>query len=205
MTITYPLTLPTTPGIRTIGFRGRHFNAVSASVFTGSQQVQRGLNEMWLVTVVLPPMRRPKAEPWLATLLGLGGRAGTFLLGDPDGRVPQGSAAGLPRVSGAGQTGRVLVTTGWEPSDLVLKAGDYIQLGAGGSARLHKVVTDAVSDGAGGCALDIWPRLREMPPDNALLVTSNCVGLFRMASDEPGWDTDAAGIYTISFEAVEAI
>jgi hypothetical protein len=205
MTIIYPLTMPTVPSIRTIGFRARHFNAVSVSVFTGSQQVQRGLNEIWRVTVSLPPMRRAKAEPWLSFLLALGGRVGTFLLGDPDGQVPRGSAAGTPRVAGAGQTGRVLFTAGWAPNDLVLKAGDYIQLGAGGSARLHKVLADAVSDGAGGCALDIWPRLREFPPDHALLVTSGCAGLFRMAGDEPGWEADEAGFYTISFEAAEAI
>lgn len=205
MTITYPLTLPATPGIRTVGFRAKHFNAVSASIFTGSQQVQRGLNELWLVTVSLPPMRRAQAEPWLGFLLSLGGRAGTFLLGDPDGRGPQGSAAGTPVVAGAGQTGQVLSTAGWAPNSAVLKAGDYIQIGSAGSARLHKVLRDAVSDAGGGCALDIWPRLRESPPAGTPLVTSGCVGLFRMAGDEPGWEADEGGFYTIGFEAVEAI
>jgi intracellular sulfur oxidation DsrE/DsrF family protein len=53
--------------------------------------------------------------------------------------------------------------------------------------------------------LDIWPRLRESPADNAVVVTSNTVGLFRLASNDSEWNVNEATVYGITFAAVEAI
>jgi hypothetical protein len=53
--------------------------------------------------------------------------------------------------------------------------------------------------------LDIWPRLRESPADNAVVVTTSTVGLFRLASNDTEWSVDEASIYGLTFGAVEAI
>jgi hypothetical protein len=203
MSISYPITLPSSPGFQASAFRMRSVVAVSASPFTGEQQAYQHQGQWWEAELTLPPMKRAAAEPWLAALGSLMGRRGTFLLGDPDGAAPLGTFSGTPLVNGAAQSGNSLVTDGWTPS-ITLKAGNYIQLGSGATARLHKLLKDAAVDGAGNATLDLFPRLRESPADNAAIVTSSCLGQFRLVA-EPGWNADEAGVYRIAFSAVEAI
>ena len=158
MAISYPLTLPSHTGIRSIEFRAVNTVGVSQSPFTYSQQVVAHSGQRWEVDISLPAMKRADAEQWVAWLVSLRGQLGTFTLGDPIGATPRGSAGGTPVVNGASQTGGTLVIdgctadqTGW------LKAGDYIQLGSAGTATLHKVLQDANSDSSGNVTLDIWP------------------------------------------------
>lgn len=180
MTITYPLTLPNL-GIARIEMRGIERSAISASPFTGSQQVMKHSGQWWEADVTLPPLKRDEAEIWIAFLLSLRGHYGTFTMGDPMGATPQGSASttpGTPLVNGASQTGATLTIDGCPASATgYLKAGDYIQLGYGTSTRLHKVVADVDTDASGGATLDIWPSIRTAPADNATVIVSNTVGL----------------------------
>lgn len=205
MPIAFPLSMPTAPAIRNIRFRPLTTVAISRSPFTFTQQVQRGQGQAWSAEVELPPMKRAQAEAWNAFFLALNGPEGTFLLGDPDARTPRGVASGAPVVSGAGQTGQDLVTAGWAPSTPgVLLAGDYVQVGSGGAARLYKVLLDASSDAAGAATLSLWPRVRTAPPDATPLVLENAAGLFRL-QEMPGWSADEASVYGISFTAIEAL
>ncbi len=154
-------------------------------------------------------MRRDDAEQWIAWLLSLKGQYGTFLLGDPAGATPRGSAAtfqGVPKVKGASQTGEDLDIdgasankTGW------LKAGDYIQIGTGSSAQLHKVLQDVNTDATGNATLTLWPDLRTSPADNADIIVSGAKGLFHLASNETNWSINEATTYGITFGAVEAL
>jgi hypothetical protein len=77
--------------------------------------------------------------------------------------------------------------------------------GITGTPRLHKVTSIASSDINGQVALEIWPRLRESPPNGAYIKTTNCVGTFRLASNERNWSVGPDKIYDIGFSAVEAI
>lgn len=206
MAITYPLTLPASPDFSRVKFLARSTVAETVSPYTGESQVQEHQGQWWEAVVEYPLMRRVQAEPVLAVLIQLKGRLGTLLLGDPDAKTPQGSAAGTPVVDGAGQTGQTLASRGWSASQNgVLRAGDYVQVGNGTTQRLHKVLKDVNADGAGKATLDIWPRLRESPADGAGIVTSDCKGVFRLASDETPWETDHRGLYRIVFAAREAI
>ena len=202
MPITYPLSIPTT-GIRSISLRARNVVGASISPFTGQQQLVRHQGAWWEADVSLPPMKRPDAEEWIGMLTSLRGRWGTFLIGDPAGAAPRGTWAGTPLVSGAGQTGETLAVDGFS-GGATAKRGDYVQIGTGGSARLYKVLADATAAG-GAMTLDIWPRLRESPADNAVVVTTSTVGLFRLASNDTEWSVDEASIYGLTFAAVEAI
>jgi hypothetical protein len=206
MTISYPLALPTHTGFTQIELRAINAVAYSRSPFTFSGQAFAYPGQMWTADVTLPPMKRADAEQWVAWLISLRGQLGTFLLGDPNGATARGAATGTPLVNGASQTGGSLVidgaatsVTGW------LKAGDYIQLGTNGSSRLHKVLTDANSNGSGNVTLDIWPHIRIAPADNATVAVSSAKGLFRLASNEQAWSVNEAAIYGIAFGAMEAV
>lgn len=202
MAISYPITLPVRPAPKRITFRPRSVVGISASPFTLQQQLYVHQGQVWQADIMLPIMRRAIAEPWIAAFLSLNGMQGTFYLGDPLGIKPRGSVPGTPVVDGASQTGQELNTRGWTVSQTgILLAGDWIQLGD----RLHKNLTDADSDGSGEAVLDIWPRMRESPADGATIITSNCKGLFRLASNEMPYDENIGARYETSFSVIEAI
>jgi len=203
----YPLNMPS-GGIASVRLIARDAVGVSVSPFTGSQQVFRHQGQSWEADITLPPMKRDDAEAWNAFLLRLRGQYGTFLLGDPNGATPRGSASttpGTPVVNGAGQTGDELNIDGLPVSATgYLKAGDYIQLGSGATATLHKVLEDVDSNASGEATLNLWPRVRSAPSDGATVTVSNAKGTFRLASNESSWSVDQASIYGITFGAVEA-
>lgn len=206
MAITYPLTLPTNIGFSSLTLRAVNQTAMTMSPFTYKQQVHNHSGQRWEAELQLPPMKYEDAEVWLAWLLSLNGRAGTFLMGDPNRATARGTPTGTPLVKGAGQTGSSLTidgctasTSGW------LKAGDYIQLGTGASATLHKVLQDVDVGTNGEGELDLWPSIRTAPADNSTVIVSNTVGRWRLNSGQQDWSINNASFYGITFAAVEAI
>lgn len=205
MAITYPLTLPTAAGIRSVGFRANNAVAYSMSPFTFSGQAHRYAGQMWEADINLVPIRdRADAEQWNAFLMSLNGQAGTFLLGDPNGATSRGSASaspGTPVITD--QTGGTISITGASTNKTGwLLAGDYIQIGAASAATLHKVLEGASTDGSGNVTLEIWPGVRGTRSGS--VTVSNTVGRFRLAENVTGWNADIAE-YGISFSAREAI
>ncbi len=185
---------------------GENVVALTSSIFTLQQQTQEFAGKRWHLDATFPPMKRPDAEEWNAFFLGLHGRAGTFLFGDPNGKAPRGSALGSPVVDGAAQVGVTLATKGWTADETgVLLSGDYIRLGTGASARLHKVLVQADSDGSGEVTLDIWPNLRESPGDSQTIFLDDTVSVFRLSSNITQWDLNVAAFYGFAFSAEEAI
>lgn len=206
MALTYPLALPAALPARAVRWSPLTVVEDARSPFTLESQVYVHQGQAWRVLVELPPMERADAEQWVGFLLALNGREGTFAMGPPEYRAPRGVATGTPLVKGAGQSGRTLLTDGWTSGVAgILRAGDYFQLGSGASARLHKVVQDAASNGSGDATLEIWPRLRAAPADNAPITVSAPVGVWRLASNETRWDVGTALIYGMAFEAIEAL
>lgn len=206
MTISYPLSFPTHTRRRSVEMRATNAVAYASSPFTFAGQAFAYPGQMWQADVTLPPMKRTDAEQWVAWLMSLRGQLGTFLMGDMLGCTPRGVATGTPLVKGAGQTGQDLAidgcttsVTGW------LKAGDFIQLGSGATATLHKVLADVNTNSSGEATLSIWPHIRTAPADNAAVTVSNTVGRWRLASNETSWSVNEAAIYGISFSCMEAI
>lgn len=206
MAITYPLALPTTPGIKDIEWNPRAAVASEASPYTYQAQVQAHQGQILAANVTLPPMKRAEAEKWVAWLMALNMTEGTFLLGDPDAPAPKGVATGTPLVNGAGQTGSTLSIKGLTPNITgIYKAGDKLQLGSGLTARLYTILVDADTDGSGNTTVTLWPRLRSSPADNAPIVTTAPKGLFRLTAN-PGWRVDHRHVYDFgSFSCIEAI
>lgn len=204
MAITYPLSLPPTFRRATWSMGGDAVVAVTPSPFTFKTERQVWPGQAWQVVFSVPPQPEAYARVWAAWGLSLNGREGSFLMGDPARVRPRGVGTGTPLVKGAGQTGQVLATDGWTAGQTgILKAGDYIQLGSGATAYLHMVLADANSDGSGNATLDIWPRLRVTPADNAPITVTNPVGRWRLASNRVGWDVAAGQLYGFQFAAEE--
>lgn len=203
---TYPISFLSHTGVRSVELRAINAVIYEMSPFTFAGQAQASSGQMWQADVTLPPMKREDAEKWIAWLVSLRGQFGTFNMGDPSAATPRGVATGTPRVNGASQTGEDLNidgctanVTGW------LKAGDYIQLGSGATATLHKVLADVDTNASGETTLSLWPHIRSAPADNATVVVSDTVGRFRLASNESSWSVNEASIYGITFSAREAI
>ncbi len=194
MALSYPLNTPTTIGIESIELRAVNAVAVSQSPFTYKQQVISHGGQKWEASVTIPSVHRDKAAEWKALLVGLKGQVGTFLLGDPDYATPQGTVSSCTLTGDAGDETVTVVMTG------TLKAGDYIQLGSGSSAKLHQVLLDQDGDGS----LEIWPALRS-DYTGATVVFNNPKGVFRLSNNVTSWSINNASIYGISFEAVEAL
>ena len=111
-----------------------------------------------------------------------------------------------PFVNGASQTGASLVIDGASPDEVgYLLPGDYIQLGSGSTATLHKVLEQVDTDSSGNATLTLWPHIRTAPADNATVKVGNTVGRWRLASNESSWSVNEAAIYGISFTAMEAV
>ena len=207
MTITYPLTMPATPDFSSIRSVGQSVVATSISPFTRKSQKQVHQGDGWAFDLKLPPMTRAQAGAWIAFLLQCNGQEGTFYFGHAGTMTPIGTVGGTPVVDGAGQTGKVLNTRGWNPESGVLLAGDYIQIGTGATSRLYMNLVDVDASAAspeGAAALDIYPRLRESPADADSIVVSAPVGLFELLSNEMSWDIGEAVFYGLNFGIREA-
>jgi len=194
MTISYPLSTPTSIGIEGIEIRAVNAVAISSSPFTYKQQVISHGGQRWEASVSIPPVRRDLSAPWQAFLLSLKGQVGTFLLGDPDYATPQGTVSSCVVSGTAGQSSVSVVMTG------SLLAGDYIQLGASGNARLHQVLQDKSGSGT----LEIWPSLRSTHT-NTTAVFSSPKGVFRLASNSSAYSINSSSSHSISFEAIEVV
>jgi hypothetical protein len=209
MSESYPLQLPTNSGIAAVSLIARNIVGISQSPFTLTQQVFRHQGQRWEADITLPAMRREDAEEWASFLLRLRGQFGTFLLGDPANATPRGSAGvapGTPVINGAGQTGDFLNVSGLPVStNGYLKAGDYIQIGAGTTAKLYKVLAEVDSDESGEATLNLWPQVRTASPDETPIVVTNARGLFRLGSSETRWDISTSRFYGITFGAIEAL
>lgn len=194
MALTYPLDTPTTIGIESIELRAVNAVATSQSPFTYKQQIISHGGQKWEAAVTIPSVHRDKAAQWKAMLVGLKGQTGTFLLGDPDYATPQGTVSSCVLSGSAGDDSASVVMTG------TLKAGDYIQLGSGSSAKLHQVLLDQDGDGT----LEIWPSLRSDYTSSTVTFNSP-KGVFRLSTNVTSWSINNASTYGISFEAVEAV
>ena len=204
-TPSYPLTFPTVSGIKTQRFALTRTVSVSASPFTGQEQVFQHEGEIWSTQITFPPMLKDKAAVVLAFLLQLRGRRGTFKIGDQDRKTIQGVATGTIRVNGASQTGNQVALDGFANSTSnVFKAGDYIQIGS----YLYMVTEDVTSNGSGEANVRIEPALRqgiETIADDATVTYTNTTTIMRLDSNETGWDTDQISKYGITLSASESL
>jgi hypothetical protein len=207
MSLSFPLSLPSVRGLMGVTLRRRSIVGESDSPFDGSQQVYVHQGAWWEGEASLPPMSRADAADWIACLTSLNGMEGTFYMGpDPvSGVAPRGSWAGSPLVNGAHAVGVTSIAMDGFSSGATGKNYDWIQFGSGSSRTLHIVVKDFAANGSGVVAsMEIWPRLKIALADNAAIVTSNPMGVFRLTSNDQEWTVQKAQKYGLHFAFKEA-
>jgi len=173
------------------------------SPFSGAVQTLELPGAVWQASLTLRGLSSSECRALSAWLVQLRGRAGRFYLHDHSHPGPAGVASGVPVVSGAGQTGNQLVTSGWTPNTAgILKAGDYIQIGS----ELKMVVADAASNGAGAATLQIEPPIRTSPASGSLIVTAQASCVMMLADDEQTrWATRPPLRSDLTLNCVEAL
>lgn len=196
--------MPATDWPAEITFRAQTVAGVSESPFTFEQQVYVHQGERWLASVLLQPMKRADAEQWVAWLLALNGKEGTFLMGDPVNTSPLGTWV-TPLVNGTHAARVKTVAMKSMAAGATGKAGDWLQLGTGANSHLHKVVQDFTADGGGLASVEIWPATRAALSNNDAVDITGARGLWRLASNEREWSIRRAQIYGIAFDCVEAL
>lgn len=196
MALNYPLDQPTSIGIEQIELRVSNATSISSSPFTYKQQVIAHGGQQWEASVTIPSVRKDAANAWKVLLIGLKGQIGTFYLGDPDCKEPQGTATVASATGIAGSDTVNLTLNG------SLLAGDYIQLGStsDGTAKLHILLEDINSSGT----VNVWPNLRDNYV-NSSVTLFDTKGVFRLKENITSWTINNISAYGISFEAVEAI
>lgn len=201
------LTMPTSSCAASVTMTLNRVVGLTQSPFTLEEQAFKWQGEAWSVDFMMPPFKsRAIASQWISFALKLRGQFGTFYLGDPSARIPQGVGTGTPVVDGINQNGNTLLTRGWTSGVTgILLAGDYIQIGTGTNSRLHMVTADANSDGSGDAALSIEPALRYSPADGTAINVNNPVGVFRLTENSWSWSVTPGKIYRLSFQAVEVV
>ena len=206
MAISYPVTMPSTPGFTDTRFGLSANTAVFESPITRTQQVVQRQGSRWVAEYSLPPMNRASAPSWIAFLTSLRGARGTFRGFDPDCKTSRGIIASSAIVSGGSQTGNTLTISIATASTTAasFKAGDYIKITAP-TTRLHMIVEDSIASSTGGATLSIEPELRESPTANSTLIYTNPFTEFRLAGNDVSWDASNISLFGITFAAVEAL
>lgn len=200
MTISYPVTAPTSVTPDSVTMLMGNANSVGESPYTAKTQVYQYDGDWWGIEVSYPVLTREEAAVVMGFLASLRGRQGTFLWGPTLFASPQGAAGGTPRVNGASQTGYSIATDGWTPSAIALKAGDFFEI----DSTLYMAVADATANGSGAVTIDIWPSLRGHA-DNAVIVTESPVGTFRLLDSVTRLvDSPDTKLHSITFQAKEA-
>jgi hypothetical protein len=151
-------------------------------------------------------MRRADAALWQAFFVQLRGRRGTFRLGDPDNNALLGAATGTIRVNGSSQTGNQVALDGFANStNNVLKSGDYIQI----NSYMYLVTANANSNGSGEANVNIEPALRqgiETINDNTIITYgANAKTIWRLDTNNIGWEADKVSNYGFNFTCTEAL
>jgi len=203
----YPLTMPTSPSnFRTSEWRIVRTVAVSTSPFNYSSQSADYGGSMWTTTVELPPMKRDEAYAWQVFFVQLHGRAGTFLLGDPDSKTIRGGLNSVINVNGVHSVGAYSISVeNATASTVIFKAGDYIQFGSGATQKLHMITADCTSNGSGQATVEIEPPLKTALANDSSIAYANTKAVMRMDNNELSWTADQISVYGISFSCSEVI
>lgn len=176
------------------------------SPLNGSSQTLEMPGARWICKLPYKKMREDDWRAFTAFVARLRGAAGRFYLGPLHALPARGVATGTPVVSGAGQTGASLITSGWTHSIAqILKVGDYFHVATPNGRELKIVTADVNSSGTGTATIIFEPPLRGSPAANAALEITAPTTVMRLADDNQGqFDWTGVRYADSSVEMVEA-
>ncbi len=196
----FPSNFPLPAGMT---FRLRPNTQSMTSPLTQSVQTVELPGARWMASITWADLTGEEHRIIKAWLAQLRGQAGRFRLHDLTHPTPAGTGAtGAITVSGAGQAGGTLSTTGWPVSTSgLLLPGDYI----GVNGELKLITLNATSNSSGVATLTFEPPLRASPADGAAITLDQPSAVFRLANDEQDNMPIRAPYYSdLTLECVEA-
>lgn len=159
------------------------------STWTGSEQTSSTPGSKWLMELTMGRMEPDvgrRLEAFIAKLDGPSNRVRLW-----DFAHPIQAVKGAPVVNEALPMRTSLTSRGWTPSNLVLRKGDWVQIGD----ELKRVTADVWSDLAGAARLEIAPMLRADYPSGTPLVVARPMGVFRLDGAGAGKSRRSSGLY----------
>lgn len=216
---TYPLTLPSTIAPVSSSFRLQRATAITQSPFTGKTRAYQYEKAVWKATISYPPMSNRQANEFRAFLINLQGRFGTFKMGDPDRVSPTGNIVTSGDVASGSQ--KMIISTasvgaesitgnwfsfksGWPTNGVTdgLFAGDMISI----NNQLYMVTDNVNTFNNYSVTINIQPALKTAISASFTLdfeVPQH--GIWRLDTDEIGWDSNHMKNHGISFSCTEVI
>lgn len=172
------------------------------SPFTGKRQVVLSAFALWQFEGKLVPLQGADAATTRSFLSKLRGRANTFRLPVPAAGVPFSGYQGPEGlVDGSGHTGTSLPTKLWQANQLILREGDYFNVGD----ELKMATQDVTSDGSGNATITFEPALRASPASNTVIRTSEPFLYLAAQDDEVAkWGLKDYNTHAMSIKALEA-
>jgi hypothetical protein len=190
------VSIPATPGMRTVEFEMDDAVGIVPSMFTGQVQAQQWPGaDMLRGTMTLPVLKEADADAWEAFLAECRGMANAFQIGDTLKSTPRGTG-GTGHVTAAAAAGAQSIFTDFANGALL--PGDYLQIGY----RLHRAL-EPTSVSSPVSPIGIWPSLREALAGSESIITANTRGLFRLASNKRTFSYDVTRYSQISFKIQE--
>ncbi len=173
------------------------------SELTGDSQDVILPGDRWAVQLTVTDLMGREARLFSAFINSLRGRAGRFYLSPPGCGTPLGTVAGNGVVSGAGQAGSTLSTSGWTANQAELFAiGDYFQIGV----ELKQITATIASNASGLATLVFTPPLRKAPTNGSTIVTVNPACIMKPVDNAQGaHDITGPRIYAFQQSYIEAL
>ena len=195
-------TFPTSPAFNSLNVKSVQHTYVSRALSGRRQDRQLG-GQFWKLTATFPPMTRAEFAPIYAFVVKQRGRYESFTIVPAVVSTGQGSPAGTPLVNGASQTGRSLVTDGWNASIAIFKAGDFLKIA--GNDKVYMCTTDVSSDGSGNATISIEPALVASPADDGAITHSSVSFTVALTSGIQEFSTDTSGLYSYELDFEEVL
>jgi len=194
-------TFPSSPAFNSLNISSVQPTFVSRSI-SGRRQSRQIGGQYFRMKATFPPMTRAQFAPIYAFVMKQRGRYESFTLIPPVLNAGLGSPAGTPLVNGASQTGRTIVTDGWNNSITIFKAGDYLKFA--NHDKVYTVTGDASSDGSGDSTISIEPALITAPADDSAITYTSVPFTVALRSGIQEFDTGTSGLFSfeVDFEEV---
>ena len=195
-------TLPTSPAFSSLIVQSVQPTFISRSI-SGRRQARQTHGQYFKMTASFPPMTRAQFAPIHAFVLKQRGQFESFQVVPPVVNAGLGSPAGTPLVNGASQTGRSVVTDGWNASITIFKAGDYLKFA--NHDKVYSVTADATSNGSGQSTITIEPALITSPANDSAITYTSVPFTVALTSRVQEFSTNTTGLFEFEIDMEEVL
>ena len=195
-------TFPTSPAFNSLSISCVQPTFISRSI-SGRRQARQTHGQYFKMTASFPPMTRAQFAPIHAFVLKQRGQYESFQVVPPVVNAGLGSPAGTPLVNGADQTGRTIVTDGWNNAIVIFKAGDYLKFA--NHDKVYTVTADVTSSGAGAATIAIEPALITSPATDSAITYTSVPFTVALTSRVQEFSTGTTGLFEFEIDLEEVI